>query len=87
LSILLQPFTAHALDLAGAEPIKSRVMVWVAFTLSIFPVLHDWDEWLSPNETEYTRGMEQRNESVQLRDRAISLESSEVRPFLARWWF
>ena len=29
-------FTAHALDLAGTEPIKSRAAVWVAFTLSIF---------------------------------------------------
>ena len=35
-SILFQPFTAHALDLAGTEPIKSRAAVWVAFTLSIF---------------------------------------------------
>ena len=36
LSILLQPFTAHALDLAGAQPIKPHVMVWVASTSSIF---------------------------------------------------
>jgi hypothetical protein len=87
LSILLQPFTVHALDLAGAQPIKPHVMVWVAFTSSIFPVLRDWDEWIWPNEMEYARRVEQRNESVQLRDLAISLESSEVRPFLAPWWF
>jgi hypothetical protein len=36
---------------------------------------------------EYARRVEQRNESVQLRDLAISLESSTVRPFLAPWWF
>jgi hypothetical protein len=87
LSILLQPFTAHALDLAGAQPIKPHVMVWVAFTSSIFPVLCDWGEWIWPNEMEYARRVEQRNESLQLRDLAISLESSEVRPFLAPWWF
>jgi hypothetical protein len=87
LSILLQPFTAHALDLAGAQPIKPHVMVWVAFTSSIFPVLCDWGEWIWPNEMEYARRVEQRNESVQLRDLAISLESSEVRPLLAPWWF
>jgi hypothetical protein len=36
---------------------------------------------------EYARRVEQRNESVRLRDLTISLESSEVRPFLAPWWF
>jgi hypothetical protein len=30
--------------------------------------------------------MEQRHESAQLRDMALSLRSSEVRPFLAPWW-
>jgi len=36
---------------------------------------------------EYARRAEHRNESVQLRDLAISLESSEVRPLLAPWCF
>ena len=58
------------------EPIKSRAAVWVAFALSIFPVLRDWDERLWPNEMEYARRVEQLDEWVQLRDLAISLESS-----------
>ena len=68
------------------EPIKSRTAVWIAFALSIFPILGDWDERLWPNETEYGRRVEQRNESVQLRDLAINLKSSEAHPFLAPWW-
>ena len=68
------------------EPIKSRVVVWVAFGLSIFPVLHDWDAQLWPNEIEYTRRIEQRNEAMQLHELAISLKSPERHPFLAPWW-
>jgi hypothetical protein len=68
------------------EPIRSRAAVWVAFTLSVFPILRDWDESLWPREAEYARRIEQRNESVQLRDLATNLQSSEVRPFLAPWW-
>jgi hypothetical protein len=37
------------------EPIKLRVVAWVAFGLSIFPVLRDWDARLWPNEIEYAR--------------------------------
>ena len=68
------------------EPIKSRAAVWIAFALSIFPILSDWDERLWPNEAEYGRRVERRNESAQLRDLAINLESSETHPFLAPWW-
>jgi hypothetical protein len=68
------------------EPIKSRAAVWVAFVLSILPILHDWDERIWPNDAEAARRIEQRNDSVQLRDLAISLKSSEARPFLAPWW-
>ena len=76
-----------ALALPGLlEPIKSRAAVWVAFALSIFPILQDWDERLWPNEAEAARRIEQRNESVQLRELAVSLKSSESRPFLAPWW-
>jgi hypothetical protein len=76
-----------AISLLGLlEPIKSRAAVWVAFILSIFPVLRDWDEKLWPNETEYVRRMQQRGELVQLRDLALNLQSSEVRSFLAPWW-
>ena len=68
------------------EPIKSRGAVWIAFFLSIFPILRDWDERLWPSEAEFAIRVEQRNESVQLRDLALSLRSSEIRPFLAPWW-
>ena len=68
------------------EPIKSRVTVWIAFFLSILPVLRDWDEKLWPNEAQLASRAELRNESAQLRDLAVSLRSSDIRPFLAPWW-
>jgi hypothetical protein len=68
------------------EPIKSRAAVSIAFILSIFPVLRDWDARLWPNEGEFARRIEQRNESIQLRELAINLRSPETRPFLAPWW-
>jgi hypothetical protein len=68
------------------EPIKSRAAVSIAFILSILPILRDWDAHLWPNEAEFARRVEQRNESVQLRELATDLRSSETRPFLAPWW-
>jgi hypothetical protein len=68
------------------EPIKSPGAVWIAFFLSIFSILRDWDERLWPNEAELALRVEQRNELVQSRDLALSLRSSEIRPFLAPWW-
>jgi hypothetical protein len=68
------------------EPIKSRAAVSIAFVLSIFPVLRDWDARLWPNEAELARRIEQRNESIQLRELAINLRSPETRPFLSPWW-
>jgi len=68
------------------EPIKSRAAVWIAFFLSTFPMLRDWDEKLWPNQAQLADRMAQRNESVQLRDMAINLRSSENHPFLAPWW-
>ena len=68
------------------EPIKSRAAVWIAFFLSIFPILRDWDERLWPNEAQLADRVAQRNESEQLRDMALNLQSPENRPFLAPWW-
>jgi hypothetical protein len=68
------------------EPIKLRVAVWIAFLLSIFPILRDWDEKLWPNEAQLADRMARRNESAQLRDLAVNLRSPELRPFLAPWW-
>lgn len=67
-------------------PIKLRGAVWIAFILSIFPILRDWDERLWPNETQLGRRVELRNESLQIRDLALNLQSPESRPFLAPWW-
>jgi len=68
------------------EPVKSRGAVWIVFFLSIFPIVRDWDEKLSPSEAELALRLEQRNELVQLRDVALSLRSTEIRAFLAPWW-
>ena len=68
------------------EPIKLRAAVWIAFVLSIFPILRDWDERLWPSETQLAWRVEQRNESAQIRDLALNLQSPERRPFLAAWW-
>jgi hypothetical protein len=68
------------------EPIKSSVAVWIAFVLSIFPILRDWDENLWPNETQLASRAERRIETAQIRDLAFSLRSSDVHSFLAPWW-
>jgi len=67
-------------------PIKSPAAVWIAFVLSIFPILRDWDERLWPNETQLAARVERRNESAQLRELALDLRSRDVHPFLAAWW-
>jgi len=67
-------------------PIKPGAAVWIAFVLSMFPILRDWDERLWPNEAQLAGRMEQRIESAQIRDLALSLRSLEVHPFLAPWW-
>jgi hypothetical protein len=67
-------------------PIKSRAAVWIAFLLSLYPILRDWDERLWPNETQLASRVERRIESAQIREIALSLRSSDVHPFLAPWW-
>src|SRR5438445_10017198 len=67
-------------------PVKSSAAVWIAFALSIFPILGDWDERLWQNETQLAARLERRNESAQLRELALSLQSRDVDPFLAPWW-
>jgi hypothetical protein len=80
-----------ALILALALPllldgIKPRTAVWIAFTLSILPILRHWDEQFWPNETEFARRAERRIESTQLQGLATALRSPEVQPVLAPWW-
>ena len=67
-------------------PIKSSAAVWIAFVLSMFPILRDWDERLWPNEAQLAGRVERRIESAQIRDLALNLRSPEVDPFLAPWW-
>jgi hypothetical protein len=66
--------------------IKSPSAVWIAFALSLFPILGDWDERLWPNETQLAGRIERRTESMQLRALALRLRSHDVHPFLAPWW-
>ena len=67
-------------------PIKSGVAVWIAFVLSMFPILRDWDARLWPNEAQLAGRVERRIESAEIRDLSLSLRSPEVHPFLAPWW-
>jgi hypothetical protein len=67
-------------------PIRSSAAVWIAFVLSMFPILRDWDERLWPNEAQLARRMEQRIESAQIHDLSLTLRSPEAHPFLAPWW-
>jgi hypothetical protein len=76
-----------ALALPGLlAPIKWRPAVWIAFTLSLLPILRDWDERLWPDETLLASRVERRNDSAQLRALAVSIRGPETRPFLAPWW-
>jgi hypothetical protein len=68
------------------EPVKSRAAVWIAFILSIFPILRDWDEKLWPSQPELARRIEHRHESIELRELALMIQSSERHAFLAPWW-
>jgi hypothetical protein len=68
------------------ESINSRGAVWIAFFLSIFPILRDWDERLWPSETELSLRVEKRSEQVQLNEMSLSLRSTDIHPFLAAWW-
>jgi hypothetical protein len=67
-------------------PIKSSAAVCIAFLLSIFPILRDWDERLWPNEAQLAKRMETRIDSAQIHSLSLTLRSPEVHPFLAPWW-
>ena len=67
-------------------PVKSSAAVWIAFLLSIFPILRDWDERLWPNEAQLANRLETRVQSAQIHSLSLSLRSPEVHPFLAPWW-
>jgi hypothetical protein len=71
---------------AFLESFRPRVAVWLAFTLSIFPVLQFWDAQIWPNENELARRAERRSESAQMRQLAVKIRSDQKRAFLAPWW-
>src|SRR5438046_9838237 len=54
-------------------PIKSSAAVWIAFVLSMFPILRDWDQRLWPNEAQLADRVERRIESAQIRDLCVRL--------------
>ena len=68
------------------ESIKSRVLVWAAFVLSLWPVAGAWDKKVWPNDATVGQEQEEKRERIELRDLAISMRSAETRPFLAPWW-
>ena len=67
-------------------PITSWAAVWIAFVLSLFPLLQAWDNLLWPSEAQLAIRVERRMESAEVRELALSLRSPEVHPFLAPWW-
>jgi hypothetical protein len=67
-------------------PIKSRGAVWAAFVLSMLPALQFWDAQIWPNEADFAGRIEHRNESIRLRELALTIRSAETHPFLAPWW-
>jgi len=67
-------------------PIKAPAAVWIAFALSLLPILRDSDQQLWPSETQLAARVERRNESAQLHELALDLRSPDVHPFLAPWW-
>jgi hypothetical protein len=71
---------------AALELFQSRLIAWSIFVVSIFPILRAWDEQLWPDEAEYLRRVQQRNESAQLHDLAVKLQSATQQAFLAQWW-
>ena len=72
--------------LRSLTPIRSGTAVWVAFAISLFPILRGWDEQLWPNESALATRIERRNESIQLQELAVTIRSKDVHPFLAPWW-
>ncbi len=60
--------------------------IWIAFSLSLFPIFREWDDRIWPNDPALALQMEHRIESVQIRGLARTIQSPEIRAFLAPWW-
>ena len=49
------------------ESFRSRAFVWIAFAISLFPILQEWDARLWPNESESMRRAQTRREEIEWR--------------------
>ncbi len=68
------------------EGIKSRILLWAVYVLSLWPVASAWDEQLWPNEAVVAQVQEERRERIELRELAMAMRSPKAGPFLAPWW-
>ena len=68
-----------------AFEILSFTALILAFGLSVLPILQSWDTRLWPNEAVLAHQVERRREAQELRSLGLTLRSSQVHPFLARW--
>src|SRR5437764_475774 len=66
--------------------VKNRAIVWAAISISLLPIMRDWDETFWPNESQNALRLERRREAMEWRAAAMSLASNDKTPFLAPWW-
>jgi hypothetical protein len=68
------------------ESFKYRALAWIAFAISLFPILQEWDARLWPNESESMRRMQARLERLEWRELAKQIRPRQTQAFLAPWW-
>jgi hypothetical protein len=66
--------------------VTSRPIAWIFISISLLPIMRDWDETLWPNETQDALRLERRREAMDWRAAAMSIASKDETPFLAPWW-
>ena len=66
--------------------VTSRPIAWIFISISLLPIMRDWDEALWPNESQNALRLERRREAMEWRAAAMSLASKDETPFLAPWW-
>jgi len=68
------------------EQMRRPWLIWTLFIVSLWPVLHEWDQRLFPDEARSERLATERMEAYLLRDIGEQLRSPEKTPILAPWW-
>ena len=68
------------------ESFKYRMLAWIVFAFSLFPILQEWDARLWPNESELARHAQAREEEMEWRALAMQIRSRQTEAFLAPWW-